>query len=90
MCVRPQGCRFEAQKTTIINPACEVSVQSCCVLKTWYTFLSTSPYACFLIEEGRGPPPPQTGSRLCPLLCIYIFPLGDRQMGQWTEPQTDS
>lgn len=32
---------------------------------------------------------PQRGRRLC-LLCIYIFPLGDRQMGQWTEPQTDS
>lgn len=92
MCVCPQGCRLEAQKTTVRNPAWEASVQSfCCVLKTWYTFLPTSPYACFLVEAGRDPtPPPQTGSRLCPLLSIYIFPLGDRQMGQWTEPQTDS
>lgn len=62
----------------------------CCILKTWYAFLSTSPFACFLLEAGSDVPPPQTGSWLCPLLCIYIFPLGDRQMGQWTEPQTDS
>lgn len=42
------------------------------------------------LKQGAMSPPPKTGSWLCPLLCIYIFPLGDRQMGQWTEPQTDS
>lgn len=68
MCIRPQDGRFAAQKTTIMNPACGDSAQSFCyVFKTWYTFISTSPYTCFLVQAGRDTPDQQTA-----VLAVYL------------------
>lgn len=78
----PWELRFTARKITIINSARGVSVQSfCCVLKTWYTFISTSLDTHFLSEAGRDTPDWQTA--LC-LVGVYLFPLGDRQTDRQT------
>lgn len=75
MCVYPQGCRFKAQRSTIKHPAREVSVQSfCCILKTWYTFLSTSPFACFLLEAGSDAPPPHGQLAVPAAVYLHIPP----------------
>lgn len=83
------GHRAADGKHRELTPACEVSVHPSVVSLRRGTRFYPPPYIRFLVEAGRDTPHLQPDSRLCPLLCIYISPLGDRQMGQWTEPQTE-